>query len=72
MPFLHPGDAFPGPGHQLVIKAYPDYLYVCFGRDPGRWAGPGPVIFGLAEDQSLTAISARWTGAERESVLVGR
>ena len=56
----------------LVIKAYPDYLYVCFGPDPGQWADGGPVLFGLAEDQSLTAISARWTSAERESVLAGR
>ena len=72
MPFLDPGDAFPALGHQLGIKAYPDYLYVSFGRDPGQRTGQGPVIFGLAEDQNLTAIPARWTGAARESVLAGR
>jgi hypothetical protein len=72
MPFLDPADALPGLGHQLVIKAYPDYLCVCFGSDPGQWAGPGPVLFGLADDQRLTAIAAPWTGAERESVLAGQ
>ena len=52
-----------------MIRAHPDYLYVSFGRDPGQWAETAPVIFGIAEDQSLTAIAARWTPHERESVL---
>jgi hypothetical protein len=69
MPYLDPGDNFPAAGHRLVIRAHPDYLYVSFGRDPGQWTGTDPVIFGIAEDQSLTAIAARWTPAERESVL---
>lgn len=69
MPYLDPGDNFPAPGDRLVIRAHPDYLYVSFGRDPGQWTGTDPVFFGVAEDQSLTAIAARWTPAERESVL---
>ena len=69
MPYLDPGDNFPAPGDRLVIRAYPDYLYVSFGRDPGQWTGTDPLLFGVAEDQSLTAIAARWTPAERESVL---
>lgn len=69
MPYLDPGADFPAPGDRLVIRAHPDYLYVSFGRDPGQWTGTAPVIFGVAEDQSLTAIAARWTPAERESVL---
>lgn len=69
MPCLGPSDDFPAPGDRLVIRAHPDYLYVSFGRDPGRWAGTDPVIFGVAEDQSLTAIAARWTPTERQSVL---
>lgn len=69
MPYLDPGDSFPASGDRLVIRAHPDYLYVSFGRDPSQWTGTDPVIFGVAEDQSLTAIAARWTPAERESVL---
>jgi hypothetical protein len=69
MPYLGPGDDFPAPGDQLVIRAHPDYLYVSFGREPGQWAGTGPVLFGIAEDQTLTAIAVRWTPAERETVL---
>jgi hypothetical protein len=69
MPYLDPGDDFPAPGDRLVIRAHPDYLYVSFGRDPGQWSGTDPVIFGVAGDQSLAAIAARWTPAERESVL---
>lgn len=69
MPYLDPGETFPWTGNRLAIKAYPDYLYVSFGRDPDQWAGAGPVIFGLTMDRSLTAIAARWTTAEQESVL---
>lgn len=69
MPYLDPSDSFPGPGDQLVIRAHPDYLYVSFGRDPRLWAGTDPVIFGIANDHSLKAIAARWTPAERASVL---
>lgn len=69
MPYLDPSDNFPAPGNRLVIRAHPNCLYISFGRDPGRWAGTDPVIFGVAEDQSLTAIAARWTPAEREAVL---
>jgi hypothetical protein len=71
MPFLDSGDAFPETESPLVIKAYLDYLYLSFGPDPDQWVGSGPVLFGLATGQSLAAICARWTGAERESVLVG-
>lgn len=69
IPYLDPRDDFPAPEDRLVIRAYQDYLYVSFGHDPGRWAGTDPVIFGLAEDETLTAIATRWTGADRESVL---
>jgi hypothetical protein len=69
MPYLDPGDSFPAPGDGLVIRAHPDYLYVSFGRDPGLWTGADPVIFGVAGNQSLTAIAARWTPDQRESVL---
>ena len=71
MPHLDPADAWPELRHHLEIKAHPDYLFVCFESDPAQWAGPGPVLFGLAEGQRLTAIAARWTAAERESVLDG-
>jgi hypothetical protein len=72
MPYLGPAEAFPRPGDRLVIKAYPDYLYVSFGEKPVQWTGSDPVIFGLTGDQTLTAIAARWTDAERESVLAAR
>jgi hypothetical protein len=71
MPYLAPEETFPWAGTRLAIKAYLDYLYVSFGRDPEQWVGPGPVIFGLTEDQGLTAIAAQWTSAERHTVLVG-
>jgi hypothetical protein len=72
MPFLDSGDSVPETGIPLVIRAYSDYLYVSFGPDADRWAGSGPVLFGLAGEQSLAAICARWTGSERESVLAGQ
>jgi hypothetical protein len=72
MPFLDSTDSAPETGSPLVIKAYPDYLYVSFGPDADLWTGSGPVLFGLAGEQSLTAICARWTGSERESVLAGQ
>jgi hypothetical protein len=72
MPFLDPSDSVPERGSPLAIKAYSDYLYVSFGADADRWAGSGPVLFGLAGEQSLAAICARWTGSERESVLAGQ
>jgi hypothetical protein len=71
MPFINSGDALPETEGPLVIKAYLDYLYISFGPDPDQWVGSGPVLFGLATEQSLAAICARWTGAERESVLAG-
>jgi hypothetical protein len=69
MPFLDSGDAARETMSPLVIKAYRDYLYVSFGPDPDQWVGSGPVLFGLAEERNLTAICARWTGSERDSVL---
>lgn len=72
MPFLDSIDSVPETGSPLVIKAYPDYLYVSFGPDADRWVGSGPFLFGLAGEQSLAAICARWTGSERESVLAGQ
>ena len=69
VPYLDPGDSFPAPGDRLVIRAHPDYLYISFGRDARLWTGADPVIFGGAENQSLTAIAARWTPAQRASVL---
>jgi hypothetical protein len=71
MPFLDSSDAFPETEIPLVIKAYLDYLYISFGPDPDQWVGSGPVLFGLATEQSLAAICAKWTSAERESVLAG-
>jgi hypothetical protein len=71
MPFLDSGDAIHETESPLIIKAYPDYLYISFGPNPDQWVGSGPVLFGLAGEQSLTAICARWTGSERESVLAG-
>jgi hypothetical protein len=71
MPFLDSGDALPEADRPLVIKAYLDYLYISFGPDPDQWVGSGPVLFGLATEQGVAAICARWTGAERESVLAG-
>jgi hypothetical protein len=71
MPFLDSDDALGGTGRPLIIKAYSDCLYVSFGHDPDQWVGSGPVLFGVGEKQNLTAISAIWTGSERESVLIG-
>ena len=72
MPFLDSGHTVPEKGTPLVIKACSDYLYVSFGPEADRWAGSGPVVFGLAGEQNLVAICARWTGSERESVLAGQ
>ena len=72
MPFLDSRDTVPGTGELRVVKAYPDYLFVSFGPDPDRWVGSDPVLFGLAGEQNLAAICARWTSSERESVLTGR
>jgi hypothetical protein len=69
MPFLDSGGTLGETEHTLVVRAYSDYLYVSFGHDPDQWVGSGPVLFGLAENQSLAAICAKWTGSERESVL---
>jgi hypothetical protein len=71
MPFLHSGNGMSEIVAPLVIKAYSDYLYVSFGPDPDQWVDSGPVLFGLVGEQNLTAICARWTGSERESVLAG-
>lgn len=71
MPFLDSGDTLHETEYPLVIKAYLDYLCISFGPDPNQWVGSGLVLFGLAAEQSLAAICARWTGAERESVLAG-
>lgn len=71
MPFLDSDNSTPEIVAPLVIKAYSDYLYVSFGPDPDQWVDSGPVLFGLVGEQSLTAICARWTGSERESVLAG-
>jgi hypothetical protein len=72
MPFLDSGDTVREMGGSPVVKAYSDYLCVSFGPDPDHWVGSDPVVFGLAGEQSLTAICARWTSSERESVLTGR
>ena len=71
MPFLDFGDTIGETGGLPVVKAYPDYLCVSFGPDPDHWVGSDPVLFGLTAEQSLTAICARWTSSERESVLAG-
>jgi hypothetical protein len=72
MPFLDSSDTVRETGGSPVVKAYSDYLCVSFGPDPDHWVGSDPVLFGLAGEQSLTAICARWTSSERESVLTGR
>jgi hypothetical protein len=72
MPFLDSSDIVPETGSPLVIKAYWDYLYVSFCPDADRWAGSGPVLFGLAGELNLAAVCVRWTGSERESVLAGQ
>jgi hypothetical protein len=72
MPFLDSGDTVREAEGSPVVKAYSDYLCVCFGPDPDHWVGSDPVLFGLEGEQSLAAICARWTSSERESVLTGR
>jgi hypothetical protein len=72
MPFLESGDTVRENGGSPVVKAYSDYLCVSFGSDSDHWVGSDPVLFGLAGEQSLAAICARWTRSERESVLTGR
>ena len=72
MPFLDSGDTVRETGESPVVKAYSDYLCVSFGPDPDYWVGSDAVLFGLAGEQSLTAICAGWTSSERESVLTGR
>ena len=72
MPFVDSGDTVRETGGPPVVKAYSDYLCVYFGPDPDHWVGSDPVLFGLAGEQSLAAICARWTSSERESVLTGR
>jgi hypothetical protein len=72
MPFIDSGDTVRETGGPPVVKAYSDYLCVSFGPDPDHWVGSDPVLFGLAREQGLSAICARWTSSERESVLTGR
>ena len=72
MPFLDSGDTVHETGGSPAVKAYSDYLCVSFGPDPDHWVGSDPVLFGLAGEQNLAAICARWTSSERESVLTGR
>jgi hypothetical protein len=72
MPFIDSGNTIRETDGTPVVKAYSDYLCVSFGPDPDHWVGSDPVLFGLAREQSLSAICARWTSSERESVLTGR
>jgi hypothetical protein len=72
MPFLDSGDTVREVEGLPIVKAYSDYLYVSFGPDPDHWVGSDPVLFGVAGEQNLAAICARWTSSERESVLTGR
>jgi hypothetical protein len=72
MPFLDSGDTVYGAVGSLVVKAYSDYLCVSFGPDSDHWVGSDPVLFGVAGEQTLAAVCARWTSSERESVLTGR
>jgi hypothetical protein len=72
MPFIDSGDIVDETEGLPVVTAYSDYLCVSFGPDPDHWVGSDPVLFGLAGDQGLSAICARWTSSERESVLTGR
>jgi hypothetical protein len=72
MPFLDFGDTASEMRHPLVIRAYPDYLYISLGPNPDRWVGSGAVLFGLAGEQAFAAICASWTASERASVLAGR
>jgi len=72
MPFIDSADTVGETEGLPVVKAYSDYLCVSFGPDPDHWVGSDPVLFGLAGDQRLSAICARWTSSERESVLTGR
>jgi hypothetical protein len=72
MPFLDSGDTVRETKVLPAVKAYLDYLCVSFGPDPDHWVGSDPVLFGLAGEQSLAAVCARWTSSEREAVLTGR
>ena len=72
MPFLDSGDTVHEAEGSPVVKAYSDYLCVSFGLDPDHWVGSDPVLFGVAGEQTLAAVCARWTSSERESVLTGR
>jgi hypothetical protein len=72
MPFLDSGDTVRQAEGSLVVKAYSDYLCVSFGPDPDHWVGSDPVLFGVAGEQNLAAVCARWTSSERELVLTGR
>jgi hypothetical protein len=72
IPFLEPGGTVDETGGSPVVKAYSDYLCVSFGPGPDHWVGSDPVLFGVAGEQRLAAICARWTRSERESVLTGR
>jgi hypothetical protein len=72
MPFLDSDDTVREQGGWPVVKAYSDYLCVSFGPDPDHWVGADPVLFGVAGEQNLAAVCARWTSSERESVLTGR
>jgi hypothetical protein len=69
MPFIVSEAPIREIGGPLGIRAYSDYLYLSFGPDPDRWVGSGPVLFGVAGERDLTAICAKWSGSERESVL---
>ncbi|HEX3964688.1 MAG TPA: hypothetical protein VHZ03_49910 [Trebonia sp.] len=72
MPFLDSGDTVREAEGSPVVKAYSDYLCVSFGPDPDHWVGSDPVLFGVAGEQNLAAVCARWTSSGRESVLTGR
>ncbi len=72
MPFLDPGDTVREAEGSPVVKAYLDYLCVSFGPEPDHWVGSEQVLFGVAGEQNLAAVCARWTSSERESVLTGR
>lgn len=71
MPFLASGDTIREAEGLPVVKAYSDYLCVSFGPDPDHWTGSDSVLFGVAGEQNLVAVCARWTSSERESVLTG-
>ena len=73
MPFAAPGTGHAGEAlGPLAARAYQDCLVVSFGPAPACWSGAGPVLFGVAGDQVLTALCARWTPAERELALASQ